>query len=219
MKLLLKMNYPVRLLPQSNYKKIDWSKDLSPLFLLRYTKTQDILDETKKLRIECIATQADHLRDLSTNLLGYFLIEDHKIEIIQNEKFFFCEWNEGEYVREPICNVDFVVNEDRGCFYFNIEEIVSSTFLHIDHTDNNKNYQLTFKILHTPVVCNFWHFSIRVFYENQLEISTLDVRPNLKKAIWRKAKEQLRECAIINAPEFGKLKSKHYLCPRNLKSS
>lgn len=202
------MNYPARLLPKSNYKKIKWSTDLCPLFLLRYTLTQDLLDDTNKLKEECIAKQTDHLRDLSTNLLGEFLIEDNKIEVIE-KKDFFCEWNEGENACEPVYNVDFVINEDRGYFCWNIGEIILLKFSHTDHIGNN-DYQLNFKVLHTPVKCNFWHFSIRVFSENQSEISTLTVRDSLKKTLWRKAKEQLRECAIIKIPNFSMLDLKHY---------
>ena len=82
------MNYPSRLLPQSNYKKIEWTDDLCPLFLMRYTPTKNLLDETNKIKDECITKQTDHLRDLSTNLLGEFLVEDNKIEIIEKEKDF-----------------------------------------------------------------------------------------------------------------------------------
>ncbi|MDR3140984.1 MAG: hypothetical protein LBU37_04585 [Tannerellaceae bacterium] len=89
------MNYPSRLLPQSNYKKIEWSDDLCSLFLLRHTPTQDLLDDTNKLKEEYIAKQTDHLRDLSTNLLGEFSIEDNEIEVIEKDKDFFLEWNEG----------------------------------------------------------------------------------------------------------------------------
>lgn len=95
MNLLRKMNYPSRLLPQSNYKKIEWSDDLCSLFLLRHTPTQDLLDDTNKLKEEYIAKQTDHLRDLSTNLLGEFSIEDNEIEVIEKDKDFFLEWNEG----------------------------------------------------------------------------------------------------------------------------
>jgi RecA-family ATPase len=203
------MNYPAKLLPQSDYKKIEWSNDLCPLFLLRYTPTQDLLDDTDKLKEEYIAKQTDHLRDLSTNLLGEFSIEDNKIEVIEKGKDFFCVWNEGEDASEPIYPVDFVINENRGCFYWNIGEVILLEFSHTDNIDNN-DYQLNFKVLHTPVKCNFWHFSIRVFSGNHKEVSTLTVRDKLKKALWRKAKEQLRECAIIKSPKFDALDSKHY---------
>ena len=209
MNFLQKMNYPVRLLPQSDYQKIKWSNDLCPLFLLRHTLTQDLLDDTNKLKDECIAKQTDHLRDLSTNLLGEFLIEDNKIEVIEKGKDFFHEWNESEDASQPIYNVDFVVNESRGCFYWNIGEVISLVFSHTDHISKN-DYRLNFMAIHTPVKCNFWHFSIRVFVENQSEISTLTVRDNLKKILWRKAKEQLREYAIIKTPIFSKLAPKHY---------
>jgi hypothetical protein len=202
------MIYPAKLLPQSDYRKIEWSDDLLPLFLLRHTPTQDLLDDADKLKEEYIAKQTDHLRDLSTNLLGEFSIEDNKIEVINKE--FFLEWNEGDDASEPIYNEDFVVSENRGCFYWNIGEIISLKFSHIDIIDK-KYYRLYFYILHTPVRCNFWHFSIRVFSETQKEVSTLTVRNSLKKAIWRKAKEQLRECAITVTPVFNRLDSRHYI--------
>jgi hypothetical protein len=201
------MHYPAKLLPQSNYKKIEWSDDLHPLFLLRHTPTRDLLDDTGKLKEEYITKQTDHLRDLSTNILGEFSIEDNKIEVINKD--FFCEWNEGDDANEPVYKEDFVINGDRGCFYWNIEKIISLKLSHTDHIDNSY-YPLNFNILHTPVKCNFRHFSIRVFSENQKEVSTLTVRDSLKKALWRKAKEQLRECAITITPVFNKLDSKHY---------
>jgi hypothetical protein len=201
------MNYPAKLLPQSNYKKIEWSDDLHPLFLLRHTPTQELLDDTNELKEEYIVKQTDHLRDLSTNLLGEFSIEDNKIEVINKD--FFREWDEGDDASEPVYNEDFVINGDRGCFYWNIKKIVLLKFSYTDHVDNN-NYHLNFKVLHTPVKCNFWHFSIRVFSENQKEVSTLMVGSRLKKALWRRAKEQLREYAITETPVFNKLDSKHY---------
>ena len=209
MNLLREMNYPARLLPQSNYKKIKWSDDLHSLFLLRHTPTQDLLDDTNKLKEEYITKQTDHLRDLSTNLLGEFSIEDNRIEVINKEKDFFCEWHEGDDASEPVYIEDFVINESRGCFYWNIGDIILLRFSHTDNIDNNK-YQLNFKVLHTPVKCNFWHFSIRVFSGNQEEVSDLTVRDKLKKALWRKAKEQLRECAITITPVFNKLGSTYY---------
>lgn len=204
------MSYPDRLLPQADYKKITWANDLCPLFLIRYTPTQDLLDETKKLKEEHIAKQADYLRDLSTNLLGEFLVEDNKIEVKRGmEKDFFCEWTEGESASIPVYSLDFFINEDRGCFYWNIGEIIWLEFAHTDHIEN-RDYHLNFRVLHTPVKCNFWHFSVRVFSGNSCEVSTLAVRNSLKKALWRKAKAQLREYAIVKTPEFSKLDSKRY---------
>lgn len=84
------MNYPVRLLPKCSYNKINWTNDLYPLFLLRHTPTKDILlSDTEKINPDNLKIQSDHLKDLSTNLLGEFLIEDNKIEIIEKNKSFF----------------------------------------------------------------------------------------------------------------------------------
>ncbi|MDR0572451.1 MAG: hypothetical protein LBG96_00205 [Tannerella sp.] len=93
------MNYPAKLLPQSNYKKIEWSDDLHPLFLLRHAPTQDLLDDTNKLKEEYITKQTDHLRDLSTNLLGEFSIEDNKRECAITKTPYFSKLDSIHYKR------------------------------------------------------------------------------------------------------------------------
>ena len=90
-----------------------------------------------------------------------------------------------------------------------INEITSLQFICIDIIDNQQ-YQLHFKVLHTPVKCNFWHFSIRVFDSNDIEISTLSVRDGLIKKFWKEAKERLVECVLINTVYFSKLDPNHY---------
>ena len=105
-------------------------------------------------------------------------------------------------------HIDFVINESRGCFFWLIKDIISLQFCHI-HNVENKKYELHFKILHTPVRCNFWHFSIRVFSDN-VEVDFLDIGRKIKKQLWRRAKTELREFAKIEVPNFGKLQSKYY---------
>jgi hypothetical protein len=94
-------------------------------------------------------------------------------------------------------------------FFIRINEIISNPFVCNDAI-GNQQYQLHFKVLHTPVKCNFWHFSIRVFDSNNIEISELSVRNGLIKKFWKEAKERLVECVLINTPSFSKLNSKHY---------
>ena len=165
---------------------------------------------TQKINPDEIILQSDHLRDLSTNLLGEFLIEDNKIEITDKEKrnFYYECWNEGDNIRIPKYGDDFCINEDRGCCFWKIGTIVSLQFSHINNIEN-KVYNLVFNVTHTPVKCNFWHFSIKVFNNNN-EISTLDIGAGLKRQLWKKAKEQLVECATIETPNFCKLISTHY---------
>jgi len=206
------MNYPTRLLPKSNYKKIKCTDHLFPLFLIHYTRTKNLfIKETHEINPDEIILQSDHLRDLSTNLLGEFLIEDNKIEITEKVKrdFFNECWNEGDEARIPKYGDDFCINEDRGCCFWKIGTIISLQFSHKNNIDNSV-YELIFNVSHTPIKCNFWHFSIKVFDNKNNEISTLDIGTGLKRQLWKKAKEQLVKYALIETPIFNKLDSKYY---------
>ena len=81
------MNYPSRLLPQTNYKHIEINEKHQNCFLLRHTETQNITDEFGKLRSDCLVAQTDHLRDYSTNLAPNFTLEDAKIHILKSANF------------------------------------------------------------------------------------------------------------------------------------
>lgn len=204
------MNYPARLLPKSSYRKIALVEELLPLFLLRHTPTKDILlPSTNEINPDNLKIQSDHLKDLSTNLLGEFTVDDNKIEIIERDKDFFDDWIEADsLINVPRFNEDFVINEERGYIYFNIKDVISMRLSH--ETADKILYNLIFKIIHTPTKCNFWHFSIRVFANNE-EISTSIIGKGLKKILWRKAKEQLIQCASIDSPKFSMLDSKNYI--------
>jgi hypothetical protein len=113
------MNYPTRLLPKSNYKKIQWTEDLLSMFLARHTPTKDLfMADTGKINTDNLQIQSNHLKDFSTNLLGDFIDEDLKIEIHGKKKrnFYYDAWEEGEEARQPKFEEDFWINEDRGCF-------------------------------------------------------------------------------------------------------
>ena len=113
------MNYPARLLPKSNYKKIQWTEDLLSMFLARHTPIKDLfMGDTGKINTDNLQIQSNHLKDFSTNLLGDFIHEDLKIEIQDKEKkdYYYEAWEEGESARQPTFEEDFWINEDRGCF-------------------------------------------------------------------------------------------------------
>ncbi len=180
------MIYPHHLLPQYNYKNISYCDELEQCFLIRHTKTKDIyLEGTERIDPDKLNFQSDHLSDLSTNLLGIFQLEDIYIQVINNELVNL--WYPNENIRQPKYGQDFIKNLERGYFIFHIKEIErlnSNVKLH--------EIGLTFKVLHTPTTCNFWHFSVRVF-KNNIEVKDLDIRDKEKKQLWRTAKIQLIE--------------------------
>lgn len=160
------MDYPERLIPKPDYRII---KDTTPIrahCLQRSTKDTTILNpETGKIKVEYIAFQRDHLRDLSTNLIGVFKTEDRYWRIIGDRKVYFISlWNEGEIVTPPTED-DLEYNEQFGAIYFSIDELLNMT---VPYTRGNEQEEKTVwcKVLHTPVRSNFWHCSIRWFNED-----------------------------------------------------
>ena len=114
------MNYPNRLLPQVNFKKIVWSENLKGSFLIHFTDTKDIIDpKTTKLRQVLVVKRTDHLRDYSNNLLGVFLTDDiyWAIQEGDNKEYLIAEWNIGEAVIPPVVPADYKKDTDRGFFF------------------------------------------------------------------------------------------------------
>jgi hypothetical protein len=177
------MIYPEHLLLQSNYKFISETDELCFCTLVRHTSSKDLfLAETETIDPDKLQIQSGHLKDLSTNLLGIFKIEDIYVEVI-NKKFYDL-WNVGENVVTPLIHKDFCFNNDRGFFFFNIKEII---YLELPLI---LSYTILFKVIHTPTKCNFWHFSIRAYSKN-IEISEMPISENQKKKIWKSLKDFL----------------------------
>lgn len=160
------MDYPDHLIPKPDYRIID---DITPIrthCLQRCTGDAAILNpETGKIKVKYIAFQRDHLRDLSTNLIGNFKKEDRYWKIIGNRKAYYTElWHVGESVAPP-AKEDWAYDEQFGAIYFRMDELLNMT---VPYTKGNNQEQKTVqcKVLHTPVRSNFWHCSIRWFNED-----------------------------------------------------
>lgn len=199
------MNYPQHLLPQSNYRKIEYNDELNKCSLVRHTNTQDIfMVGTKDIDADVILFQSDHLRDLSTNLLGIFKIEDVYIEILNKD--FINDWESGQTILVPQFTQDFTINRDRSYFVLNIDDILG-----LNSSEQLTEKELTIKILHTPTKSNFWHFSIRV-YKNNTEVSLLEINDKQKSKLWRTIRVLMSDLAYYIEEETCSLPEKHYLC-------
>ena len=199
------MDYPQHLLPRSNYKKIEYNNELNKCSLVRHTNAPNIFMEgTKDVNADVILFQSDHLRDLSTNLLGIFKIEDVYIEILNKD--FINNWESEQTIVVPQFTQDFTINRDRSYFVLNIDDI-----LELNSSEQLAEKGLTIKILHTPTKCNFWHFSIRV-YKNNTEVSLLEINDKQKSKLWRIIRVLMSDLAYYIEEETCPLSEKHYLC-------
>lgn len=182
--------YPEHLLPKANFhimpaKHFAENKDL---VLIRHIESANVkyIEGTSTLHPDCIKFQSDHLRDLSTNLLGIFTYDDIYYGIKKESRDELCAlWNEGTDVRK-IQPEEFYKDEGRQAFFIP----VSITLKYI--SDEVQLHRWHFGLYHTPTNCNFWHVSIRVLDENNNEVSQIEtIKNNGKKKIWKTARDFL----------------------------
>ncbi len=199
------MTYPQYLLPQPNYKKIEWSNNLGKCTLVRHTDSQDIfMIGTQTIDVGKIKFPSEHFRnDLSTNLLSVFNLENVYIQVINND--FTNDWLIGQTVSSPTFKEDFIINRNRGYFALIIEDI-----LNLNATPPLIENGLSFEVLHTPTKCNFWHFSIRVSKNNVL-VGNLDISDKQKTKLWRKAKTLIFNLVYYIEGETSVLLEEHYI--------
>ena len=156
------MPYPEHLLPQPNYRIIEWHEGLRNCFLLRSAPTRGVVDpETGKVRAKYVNDGSrEQLKDYSTNLVGVFRPEDAAVRIEKTERkaYLTGHWTPGEVV-EPPTVADFSIQPEHSCFYYQIGEI--QDYPQPFSIANLPGYVGQCYVLHTPTRSNFWHFSVR----------------------------------------------------------
>jgi hypothetical protein len=203
------MNYPTYLLPRINNKKIAWTNDLLPLYLIRHTPDKNLyLNETKQIDPKKIEIPSVQLSDLSTNLLGESKIEDVYIKIINPA--LLDAWNESLPVSIPVYNTDFCIDDKRGYFFWLIGDIINCQIESVEIIAIDKIFNLSFRLRHTPKKCNFWHFSIIVL-AGDIDVNNLLISDKQKKKLWRTARIQLSNITLPEISDFSTLSQRHYL--------
>jgi hypothetical protein len=155
------MLYPVEILPQTIYKKIDC--DLTEQYLIRHTETnciEEIWDsESNCLNSKCISLQSKQIVDISTSLLSLFKGSYTKIELTDGGKGKYNDYcNPYDSVEVPIYEDDFVLNHNRCYWTILIEKINGKV---VNYQKGTDVLNATCFVVHTPTKWNVWHFSIR----------------------------------------------------------
>lgn len=177
------MNYPIKILPNADYKII--TCDLSEHYLIRHTDTNNIDEivdnETGFIKQDQVCSPKAQAQDLSTSLLGVFEIPFIKIELTPTgkEKYIdYCAPN--AIVDTPIYNEDFTLNEQRHYWVLPIKHINNQN---VNYENANKPFTARCVVCHTPAKWNFWHFSIRWFVISE-NCMWHDLPENEKKKNW-----------------------------------
>lgn len=187
-------NYPERLLPKPHYRIVERDDLMSQcnLCLIRHVDSDKakFIGYSNTLNPDCINIQSDHLRDLSTNLLGIFQPSDIFLGIDKSVSSYYCDlWDGSEECCTPP-DGEYFVDEGRGYYFIPVDELLKEN-VDVLNVESEGSDRYSFKILHTPTRCNFWHISIRVYDSNDNEVSCLDVSKNRKRRIWKLVKDYL----------------------------
>lgn len=192
------MNYPEQLLPQLIFKKI--TTDLSEYFICRKVFDKTLLQEQLPIVAEELLgiVKASDCFDYSTNLPGVFELEHNKIDLIGERKANFrAYWNEESKVEIPVFEKDFVINEDVGWFFLQIDKINKIAIPFNRKTENTSKEVATAVVIHTPTNSNFWHFSIK-WHDQENFISPNDAK--WKNSIIATIRALLSELILVDYP-------------------
>ncbi len=196
------MNYPVALLPNPAYKRLDC--DLRNHIVIRFTSTnntEEIWDsETNMINVKYICSPKEHVDDLSMSILGTYKLSHVTIELTGEGKEKYGQYCEpDEKVEVPVFEVDFIANNNRHYWWIFIKAMNDREF---DFKRADTPHIARCHVVHTPTKWNFWHFSLR-WSSDGVNIDTL--QPNEKAKIVQKfshsARAAIAALAKIDEPQ------------------
>lgn len=210
------MSYPIEILPNSKYKRIEGN--LSGHFLLRYTKTNDPNDlwdsNFNQIKDSIVCHPRENILDLSTSLLGVYNENHVTIELTKvglQEYDIECEPNEN--VDCPTYDVHYFFNENKGFWVISIDSVLNTIVDYSAH-ENNIRFIATCFVIHTPRKWNYWHFSFRWQLDSGEIVETIDDAKRKKKLarlIGSEARAMLAKNAKIRIPAHKVLEAQNYL--------
>lgn len=206
------MEYPHEILPNPHYKQIDGN--LSDYYLIRHTNTAEVSavynSETNIVNNEHICSPSERINDLSTSLLGIFQEGHSKIEFSKEGKEIYMSYcNPDSQVEPPVYQEHFQLNTNRHYWCIQVKHLHQKIFT-IERA--NQSHQATCIVTHTPMLWNYWHFSLRWLLDNK-QIDDFDAKEKSKFArlIGHAAKVTIAKEAIVHLPELLEIPTHIYL--------
>lgn len=203
-------HYPNRLLPRPNYKKIT-IPHAYVRFLTRFTPDKDFWDpDTDTVKVKSFCSPKENLFDYSTSLLGVFQPEDNYIKIVgDNFNYFTTDWLEGETVSEPNFEKDFIIVDERGYFFLDIDQLLNQ-WESLPYEKDGETYFVAPMVIHTPKNANFWHVSVQWTDENG-EVFVKEKNKKWKGKMINKIREYFKEFAFRETPYFEEIPEAGYI--------
>lgn len=156
------MQYPNQLLPQLNFTKI--TSILNGYFVCRKVPDKKKLEQSISIAPEELLgiEVAGDCFDYSTSLTGIFELAHNAIELTgERKKYFRTYWDENSAVDIPEFEKDFILKEETGWFFLQIDRINGITIPFNRKGTIPENETATAIVVHTPTNSNFWHFSLK----------------------------------------------------------
>lgn len=211
------MHYPIEILPDTNRKLI--SCDISEHYLIRSTASKEVSDlwdsETEEILQNAICHPTDNITDLSSSLLGIFILKHNLISLTKEGKDkygIYC--NPDQKVIPPLFDVDFYINENKGCWFVLIGKI---NYLKIQYYFGdlpNKTFEAICTVIHSPALWNYWHFSIRWFLPDRdcylEDIVDVKLKRKITKRLSTEARALIAKYAFIIEPQYLPLSPECY---------
>lgn len=209
------MKFPHELLPNKNNKFI--SCDLSKHFLIRYTETSvvsEIWDEDlQQINQAFVCSPRSHITDLSTSLLGIFKQNHITIELTSSGKGAYSKYCAPDlFIDPPVYKQHFLINDARGFWVIMIEKIDGQIAEYIN-PETHVRISVVCKVIHTPMMWNFWHFSIRWQLDTGEMLHELEdkQRKKLERKLAGESRALIAKYAVIKMPNYSILDSECYL--------
>jgi hypothetical protein len=190
------MSYPKVLLPLPSYFTI--YEDLpAGSSLIRLTEKE--ITPGAKVEVKDLAAYNKDLFGFSTNLLGHFLPEHSIYQPLKKADLdYYQNWNEKsspclkpsqikyeEVKRTPLFIPVTAVHNIS--FPYKVTSKEKIKFIDEKTGKLRKEFKTTVsqgsvKVVHKPNLCNFWHFELKVFDQNGLELLRKEVKPLYERA-------------------------------------
>lgn len=208
------MDYPKLILPQAEFKLI--VADLTGYFLLRMTRTNDkneLIDQvTGKPNLKHVCSPSDHIIDFSCSLLGIYTPDHIVIEFTeQGKQKYMHSCSPDATVVIPIFETDFITIDGRHFWCVPIEQLHKAEFTYQSGNKPEEIHKVTCLVRHTPMLWNFWHFSLH--WETAEGIVTKREDAGAKKIIQKvahSARVLLSETLSFELPEPNNVIPEHF---------
>ena len=160
-------------MPKLTYKLI--TIDLSDRYLIRWYEPSNTGISNDSLPENAICSPKENIVDLSMSLLGVFIEKDYKFAINKNgaSKGFLKYWDENhKEIKVPQIKEHFEIRDNFACWSVSIGSLKNLKVEFITGAGKTeKSHEVKCVVKHTPIVSNYWHFSIQWLLNGQEVIS------------------------------------------------